>query len=82
MIAGPGKNNCCLDLLYVFDFATFLIFSKKSSYFFLTGLTILVRKCISFDGASPSGKAPDFDSGIPRFESWRPSHFKVITFTY
>ncbi len=27
-----------------------------------------------FDGASPSGKAPDFDSGIPRFESWRPSH--------
>ena len=24
-------------------------------------------------GASPSGKAPDFDSGIPRFESWRPS---------
>ena len=25
-------------------------------------------------GASPSGKAPDFDSGIPRFESWRPSH--------
>jgi ribose-phosphate pyrophosphokinase len=29
--------------------------------------------CFS-DGASPSGKAPDFDSGIPRFESWRPSH--------
>jgi hypothetical protein len=25
-------------------------------------------------GASPSGKAPDFDSGIPRFKSWRPSH--------
>jgi ribose-phosphate pyrophosphokinase len=25
-------------------------------------------------GASPSGKAPDFDSGTPRFESWRPSH--------
>ena len=26
-------------------------------------------------GASPSGKAPDFDSGIRRFESSRPSHF-------
>jgi hypothetical protein len=25
------------------------------------------------DGASPSGKAVDFDSTIPRFESWRPS---------
>jgi hypothetical protein len=25
-------------------------------------------------GASPSGKAPDFDSGIRRFESFRPSH--------
>ena len=25
-------------------------------------------------GASPSGKAPDFDSGIRRFESSRPSH--------
>jgi hypothetical protein len=24
-------------------------------------------------GASPSGKAPDFDSGIPRFDPWRPS---------
>ncbi len=29
------------------------------------------------DGASPSGKAPDFDSGIPRFDPWRPSHFKT-----
>lgn len=26
-------------------------------------------------GASPSGKAPVFGIGIPRFESWRPSHF-------
>ena len=25
-------------------------------------------------GASPSGKAPGFDPGIPRFESWHPSH--------
>src|SRR2546423_14863348 len=25
-------------------------------------------------GASPSGKAADFGSAIPRFESWRPSH--------
>src|SRR5579883_3585887 len=24
-------------------------------------------------GASPSGKAADFESAIPRFESWRPS---------
>ena len=27
-------------------------------------------------GASPSGKAPDFDSGIPRFDPWRPSHIQ------
>ena len=28
-------------------------------------------------GMSPSGKAPDFDSGIRRFESCHPSHFKI-----
>lgn len=27
-----------------------------------------------FVGVSPSGKALDFDSSIPRFESWHPSH--------
>ena len=26
-------------------------------------------------GASPSGKAAVFGTAIPRFESWRPSHF-------
>jgi hypothetical protein len=26
------------------------------------------------DGVSPSGKAPDFDSGIRRFKSFHPSH--------
>ena len=31
----------------------------------------LLRACI---GASPSGKAPGFDPGIRRFESFRPSH--------
>ena len=29
-------------------------------------------------GASPSGKAPDFGSGIRRFESCRPSHSKLF----
>ena len=29
-------------------------------------------------GASPSGKAPDFDSGIPRFESWRPNQNFIV----
>ncbi len=29
-----------------------------------------------FVGVSPSGKAPDSDSGIPRFESSYPSQFK------
>jgi hypothetical protein len=28
-------------------------------------------------GVSPSGKALDFDSSIPRFESWHPSHTEV-----
>ncbi len=29
-------------------------------------------------GVSPSGKAPVFGIGIPRFESWHPSH-RIIT---
>ena len=33
----------------------------------------------SYIGMSPSGKAPDFDSGIRRFESCHPSHFKSHT---
>ena len=28
-------------------------------------------------GESPSGKAPDFDSGIRRFDPYLPSHFIV-----
>ncbi len=29
-------------------------------------------------GMSPSGKAPDFDSGIRRFESCHPSQFHMV----
>lgn len=29
-------------------------------------------------GVSPSGKAPGFGPGIPRFESLHPSHFSFI----
>ncbi len=29
-------------------------------------------------GASPSGKAADFGSAIPRFESWRPNHSPIF----
>ena len=29
-------------------------------------------------GVSPSGKAPVFGIGIPRFESWHPSHLTFI----
>ena len=29
-------------------------------------------------GMSPSGKAPDFDSGIRRFKSCHPSHFDPL----
>ncbi len=36
---------------------------------------ILIQSVVEFpDGVSPSGKAPGFDPGIPRFESWYPSH--------
>ena len=31
-------------------------------------------------GVSPSGKAPDFDSGIRRFKSCHPSHKNLIRF--
>ncbi len=30
-------------------------------------------------GASPSGKAAVFGTAIPRFESWRPSHFLLLS---
>ena len=30
--------------------------------------------CLVYIGASPSGKAQDFDSCMRRFESFRPSH--------
>ena len=30
------------------------------------------------DGLSPSGKAPDFDSGIRRFKSCQPSHYDSV----
>ena len=30
-------------------------------------------------GVSPSGKAPGFDLGIPRFESLYPSHFFSVS---
>ncbi len=32
-----------------------------------------------FVGVSPSGKAPGFGPGIPRFESLHPSHFSFIS---
>ena len=33
-----------------------------------------------YTGMSPSGKAPDFDSGIRRFESCHPSHLVEVRF--
>ena len=36
-----------------------------------------ISRPIIFIGVSPSGKAPDFDSGIRRFKSCYPSHQKV-----
>jgi hypothetical protein len=30
-------------------------------------------------GESPSGKAPDFDSGIRRFDPYLPSHLPLAT---
>lgn len=39
----------------------------------------MMRREIVF-GVSPSGKARDFDSRIPRFESWHPSQLESSTF--
>ncbi len=33
-----------------------------------------------FVGVSPSGKAPGFGPGIPRFESLHPSHFSLLVY--
>ncbi len=40
---------------------------------------LLFYICCLFVGVSPSGKAPGFGPGIPRFESLHPSHFSFIS---
>ena len=39
---------------------------------------VLLIKVNEFVGASSSGKTPDFDSGIRRFDPCRPSHLYYI----
>ncbi len=55
------------DLLNSSDFAR-IVGRLRQEY---GGKVYLLRACT---GASPSGKAPGFDPGIRRFESFRPSH--------
>ncbi len=38
----------------------------------------LIEIALIIGGVSPSGKAPGFDPGIPRFESWYPSHIYQV----
>jgi hypothetical protein len=59
-------------------------FCQKSSSLKLVGdLGVASGKWIGYVrrsvGVSPSGKAPVFGIGIPRFESWHPSHFLYLT---
>lgn len=42
-------------------------------------MLLLLYICCLFVGVSPSGKAPGFGPGIPRFESLHPSHFSFIS---
>ena len=51
------------------------IFCKNLEIFLTDG-----KKCdiITTNGMSPSGKAPDFDSGIRRFKSGHPSQKKAL----
>ncbi len=55
------------NLSYSFDFAR-IVGGLRQEY---GEKVYLLRACT---GASPSGKAPGFDPGIRRFESFRPSH--------
>ena len=52
---------------------------KCSSSIGISDLGVATRNRIGYVrrsvGVSPSGKAPVFGIGIPRFESWHPSHF-------
>lgn len=41
---------------------------------------LLFYICCLFVGVSPSGKAPGFGPGIPRFESLHPSHFSLLAY--
>jgi hypothetical protein len=45
----------------------------------LSEFSLLVTRY--YFGVSPSGKALDFDSSIPRFESWHPSHMPLVAVT-
>lgn len=55
--------------------------SDIKSKFILTLINNLaIISLLKFVGVSPSGKAPDSDSGIPRFESSYPSHIKKARF--
>jgi 4-diphosphocytidyl-2-C-methyl-D-erythritol kinase len=56
------------DLLSSFDFER-IVGGLRQEY---GDKVYLLRACT---GASPSGKAPGFDPGIRRFESFRPSHY-------
>ena len=44
----------------------------------VVGSIPIFRPIIFIVGVSPSGKAPDFDSGIRRFKSCHPSHNLII----
>jgi hypothetical protein len=62
------------ELVDALDLGSSILGCESSSLSFRT--TFLIRtKTIKyfFVGISPSGKAPGFDPGIPRFKSWYPS---------
>ena len=46
--------------------------NSKQSYFFYSQR--VPTRSIALNGMWPSGKAPDFDSGIRRFDPCHPSH--------
>ena len=67
------------ELVDALDLGSSILGCESSSLSFRTTFLIRIKIISNFlVGISPSGKAPGFDPGIPRFKSWYPSQFAHI----
>ena len=71
-----SENAGVAELVDALDLGSSILGCESSSLSFRTTFLIRIKIISNFlVGISPSGKAPGFDPGIPRFKSWYPSQF-------